>query len=292
MTFPWWSPWAALGGAFVLAVAAVLSDDDSAPAGGGGGPALPPGPPVSPGALPTPGTWAGMGFPPVAQIMAQEPKAEARWSQDQKLAAATADLQLPELLRRLRTRGMQPKIAFTWRGLHTQDVLLAEKRSKVSFSFHNAVDAQGFPAAMAADVFDARFGWGDNVHDSPKTLGALAFFKALGQEAKAMGLAWGGDWSPNKGFWSKYGVGWDPAHVQSAPNSALGHVRAASLQVLLGPGVIKQGSGGYVYRQWPNGYLQVLEGPALVGQLLLPKGSRDAWQAITNEIGPPPTATA
>jgi hypothetical protein len=91
------------------------------------------------------------------------PGTEQRWSDADKLAAVDARVRLPELLDRLRARGFQPSIAFTWRALATQDDLLAQKRSSVSFSFHNAVH-KGQPAALATDLFDARYGWGDDTH--------------------------------------------------------------------------------------------------------------------------------
>lgn len=45
------------------------------------------------------------------------------------------------------------------------------------------------------------------------------------------------------------------------------------------------GSGGYVYRQFSNGNLQVMKGPALVGTKITSSGDPLRWKAITNEIG-------
>ncbi len=57
------------------------------------------------------------------------PGTEQRWPDADKLAAVDARVRLPELLDRLRARGFQPRLAFPWRALATQDDLLAQKRS-------------------------------------------------------------------------------------------------------------------------------------------------------------------
>jgi hypothetical protein len=247
--------------------------------------------PASPEAVPPPAAdWATRPATRAARLQAEAqrtPGTEQRWNDTDKLAAADPRVRLPELLDRLRARGLQPRIAFTWRSLATQDNLLAKKRSSVSFSFHNAV-ANGAPASLAADLFDARYGWGDDTHGSPKSNGALTFFRAVGEEAAALGLVWGGAWKSRPSFWSRYGIGWDPAHVQAVPNAELTHIRTLTLPQLLGEGRVVAGSGGYFYRQFGNGYIQVVEGPALRGQLLMPRGNARAWQAITREIGAVP----
>jgi hypothetical protein len=246
-----------------------------------------PSPSPTPALPPPPANWSQRPTTRAAARQAQAertPGTEQRWIDTDKLAATDPRVRLPELLDRLRKRGLQPRIAFSWRSLATQDYLLAQKRSSVSFSFHNAV-ADGAPASLAADLFDARYGWGDDTHGSPKSNGALTFFRALGEEARALGLVWGGAWKSRPSFWSRYGIGWDPAHVQAVPNTALADVRNLTLPQLLGEGRVFTGSGGYVYRQFGNGYLQVIDGPALRGQLLMPRGNARAWQAITREIG-------
>ena len=215
----------------------------------------------------------------------RHPKFEQRWEQEVLAAVTDPRVRVGALLARLRMRGLQPKLVFTWRSLATQDVLLEERRTKVSFSLHNAVDETGQPRSLAADIVDRRYGWGDNVHGSAKTEGARVFFQALGEEAHRLGIWWGGDWRKGQGFWGRYGMGWDVAHVQGVPNGSLGQVRQDSVHLLLGRGRVRRGSGGYVYRQFGNGYVQVIDGPALKGQLILPRGSSQAWQAITTEIG-------
>ncbi len=243
------------------------------------------GPPAPP---PHPPNVAGLRT--AAELLATlKPGDEADWSQAMKLAAAHPGLRLPELLEQLRGHGYQPVIGNSWRALSTQDILLAEGSTKVSFSFHNAVDEQGYPRALAADLIDRRYGFGDKDPDSARTVGAARFFAMLGREARALGLTWGGDWDRTN-VWASFGMGWDPVHVQALPNRDLPAVRDACLPRILGPGVLKDGSGGYRYRQWPNGYLQIVAGQHARGELILPKGDRAAWTAITAEIGPYPGA--
>ena len=167
------------GGLFSLAGLATLAMSMASGTSSGSATSLPPAPPDwhTP-----PQTRAGT----LQRDAERTPGLEQRWSDADKRAATDPRLRLPELLDRLTARGHQPRIAYTWRALATQDDLVALKRSQVTFSFHNAV-ADGQPAALAADLFDARFGWGDNAHGSPKTEGALAFFRAVGEGAKALG---------------------------------------------------------------------------------------------------------
>lgn len=42
----------------------------------------------------------------------------------------------------------------------------------------------------------------------------IAFFHALRDEARAVGLCAGGDWSRRGWPWGPFGLGWDPAHVE------------------------------------------------------------------------------
>lgn len=229
--------------------------------------------------------------PTAAELLESLPAlAENRWPENLMLAAADRALRVPELLERLRAQGWRPRLAYTWRSLSSQAHLFAAGATRVTFSFHNAVDDAGFPAGQAADVFDTRYGWGDEAGAGrPRTDGAAAFFKALGTAAEQLGLHWGGRWDRDNATWAAYGLGWDPGHVQLQPNSALADVRRKSLPAILGAGVLKEGSGGYRYRQWPNGWVQIAASPNRdVGELVFPVGrTRGAWRAITEEIGAP-----
>jgi peptidoglycan L-alanyl-D-glutamate endopeptidase CwlK len=151
---------------------------------------------------------------------------EEDWTEEQRMAAASPKLRLPELLRALEARGWQPRVIFTWRSRGLQARLRAMGRSGVSFSFHNAVDAQGRPAALAADIVDRRYGWAAAPGQSKDR--AAAFFKDLGVLAKGLGLHWGGDWHGRASAWADWGIGWDPAHVQALPNDQLARIRRES----------------------------------------------------------------
>lgn len=154
------------------------------------------------------------------------PGNEMRWPLEEKLASTDPRLRLPELLERLRARGFQPRVISTWRSLATQAALVEQGLSKVPFSFHNALRPDGRPGALAGDIVDARWWWGDGVVGSPKTAGAASFFLALGEEAKKLGLHWGGDWKHSNAIWAAYGMGWDPAHVQALDNHHLASIEA------------------------------------------------------------------
>jgi hypothetical protein len=72
-------------------------------------------------------------------------------------------------------------------------------------SCHNLTDDDG-AASLAVDITPARDG---------RAADHARFFRALGQAAHAEGLAWGGDWRRSNRTWARYGLGWDPGHVQS-----------------------------------------------------------------------------
>ena len=219
------------------------------------------------------------------------PPPEQMWSEMNKLRAAHPGMHIPDLMRMMRGRGYPAQLVFTWRSLDTQDGMVAAGRSNAVFSYHNAVNDNGRHAALAADVVDQRYGWGDNVHGSDKTEGARKFFVELGKVAETLGLGWGGSWS-RSGFWKRYDMGWDPAHVQTS-ETGLAVAREQTLTGLTKSGALGgaprevNGSGGYAYRQWPTGLIQVMPGsPALGGKIIMPKrGQSRAWKAITDEIG-------
>lgn len=110
----------------------------------------------------------------------------------------------------LSARGFQPHIVYAWRSVAVQRQLVAQGRSKVLFSFHNAQTSAGIPNAWAADIIDKRWAWNES--------DCMKFFKALGEEAKKVGLVWGGDWANFR----------DWAHVQGRPNSALAATKRES----------------------------------------------------------------
>ena len=137
----------------------------------------------------------------------------AQWSQDKKLQSLKTSLRpkVESLITALQARNYQPKIVFAWRSIAVQLTLYKQGKSKVKFSFHNAQLRDGTPNAYAADIIDARYAWSPQAQTS-------GFWDALGVEAKALGLYWGGDWASFR----------DWAHVQSVPNSELAAVKKES----------------------------------------------------------------
>lgn len=150
---------------------------------------------------------------PRLPVLAQWSGDSAKWSQDKKLASLNPLLRpkVQAVLNALVKRGFKPKIFYGWRSVAVQLQLYREGNSKVKFSFHNAQKPDGTPNSYAADIVDERYGWEAQAQSS-------GFWKALGHEAKAQGLYWGGDWS---GFR-------DWAHVQLLPNSDLARVKQES----------------------------------------------------------------
>ena len=137
----------------------------------------------------------------------------SQWSQEKKLQSLKTTLRpkIDALLAALRRRDFQPKIVFAWRSVAVQQTLYEQGKSTVRFSFHNAQLANGTPNAYAADIIDSRYAW------TPKAT-TSGFWDALGEEAKALGLYWGGDWVQFR----------DWAHVQLVDNSQLLAVRKQS----------------------------------------------------------------
>jgi len=163
----------------------------------------------APSSAPTFGAWG---------VAAQwQGGGESRWSESKKLASLDPRMRnkVTALMARMRSLGHKPMLFYAWRSLETQAGLQAGGTSWVNFSFHNALNAQGEPAALGADIVDADVWWG--AAGPAEKARADRFFADLGREAKKLGLYWGGDWRNP-----------DSAHVQLFPNSALSSVKAAS----------------------------------------------------------------
>jgi hypothetical protein len=165
-------------------------------------------------------TWKRLanGAAPGPPKKAQAPSGQwsgdsSQWTQDKKLSSMEPTLRskVPGVLDALKKQGFQPKIFFGWRSVAVQQRLVAEGKSTVHFSFHNAQLPDGTPNAYAADIIDARWGWEKAAKDN-------GFWDALGKAAKDVGLYWGGDW---KSFP-------DEAHIQSLPNHDLAKVKKES----------------------------------------------------------------
>ncbi|TSK05386.1 MAG: peptidoglycan-binding protein [Geobacter sp.] len=133
-----------------------------------------------------------------------------KWSQDKKLCSLNPQFKgkVVTVLRNLQDNDFLPLIFYGWRSVSTQLTLFSSGRSKVKFSFHNAQLTDGTPNSYAADIIDSRYGWTQQAESS-------GFWMALGTQAKAQGLFWGGDWSTFR----------DVAHIQLLPNSKLHHIK-------------------------------------------------------------------
>lgn len=115
---------------------------------------------------------------------------------------------LLRILADLRNQGWQPKIVYVKRTEAEQAEKVKQGYSRTMHSWHLESTIGVLPTVHggfdivrgnAADVVDARYGWGGQAArlDFP-------FWKALGATAKKYGCTWGGEWKSFK----------DVAHVQ------------------------------------------------------------------------------
>jgi hypothetical protein len=100
------------------------------------------------------------------------------------------------LLERMHARGFDPVVHETYRS--AERAIALQKAGKT----RNGKDSMHCYRA-AVDVISKAHGW-----ESPQ------FFKALGQEAIALGLTWGGDWDANPKTEQSFD---DRPHVQAIP---------------------------------------------------------------------------
>lgn len=138
----------------------------------------------------------GSVLPPRRSIKPSKPGPDRDWGKLQ-----------PEFARRLRlvfadleARGWKPVLNEGWRSPE-RAAALAQAGSGVERSMHCY--------GLAADVREARSGWGDPL-----------FFQALGAAAEAEGMTWGGRWKRA-----------DATHVQAVPVSEQARVRAEGEQL-------------------------------------------------------------
>jgi hypothetical protein len=126
-------------------------------------------------------------------------------------------------------RGFKTNVASGFRSPSEQAQKVAKGFSETSFGYHNFVDSTGAGASQAVDLIDAVAGYGpDDPKDDPERHEKAArYFKALGEEAKKLGLAWGGDFKKSNPLWAKHGMGWDPAHVmlKGSPGETLANAK-------------------------------------------------------------------
>jgi hypothetical protein len=127
---------------------------------------------------------------------------------------------LERVLAVLRKRGYHPFVRSTYRSPRRQEAMYTYSKAKELFgaspgtqarggeSCHNHRGEDGELASLAADVVPGK-------EDKQDTRSRARFYWALGKAAKQEGLRWGGSWAKTNPMWRKYGLGWDPAHVQS-----------------------------------------------------------------------------
>ena len=154
-------------------------------------------------------TWrklSGPGGPHGNTRLLQWTGDSSQWSHEKKVLSLHPDLRpkVAAVVVGLTKRGFQPKIFFGWRSVAVQLEIFKKGNTKVKFSFHNAQKKDGTPNAYAADIIDSRWAWGPEAEEK-------GFWKALGEEAKAQKLHWGGDWVSFR----------DWAHVQLVENNQL-----------------------------------------------------------------------
>lgn len=130
-------------------------------------------------------------------------------------------LQLEAVLGRLEARGYAPWIYETLRTQERQSWLYASGRTREGTRVTNVETVGNHGRGMAADVIDGRphptragqrIGWGTwegDPGDAQAAEMAEEFFAALGEEAEAEGLVWGGRWTLSGG-------GADQPHVELA----------------------------------------------------------------------------
>jgi hypothetical protein len=138
--------------------------------------------------------------------MALDPEAMARMGgTDPEFAE-----KLRKVMERLSEQGFQPRVSNAFRTPEQQ-------AEKVRLGYAKNPDPGTHGAGLAADVIDKRYGWEDSKRNAK-------FFAALTDAAMAEGLTAGGSWFGQGGtrlkptrpaLWNKYGIGWDPAHIES-----------------------------------------------------------------------------
>ena len=107
--------------------------------------------------------------------------------------------------------GYKCNIQTTYRSAEAQIAAYELGRSEIAEGGSHSTTLDGEPASLSVDIINADGnGWLD-------TQANFDFFVKLGENAKLLGLTWGGDWDPaTKTIDGKeYTIGWDPAHVEA-----------------------------------------------------------------------------
>jgi hypothetical protein len=143
---------------------------------------------------------------------------------------------LDKLFAAMKAREFAPSLIVGWRNEAWQRNAYLKGTSRLLYSLHTVTYPDGRPAGLAADVVEASVAWPKGSPETNKADWdkAAAFFHALREEAKKLGLDTGGDYAQHDKMgrpsseWTKYGLGWDPAHVmlsRDLESSALAALR-------------------------------------------------------------------
>lgn len=133
-----------------------------------------------------------------------------KWSKDPNSLSPAMRRKYACVVKRLRekgyTEGKHYRVIQAWRSMERQQYLMDKGWSTVRYSYHTATLADGTPDSRAIDLDPF---WTDD--DGEKA----EFYLDLWEAAESCGLKSGAAWS-QRGKWAKYGIGWDPGHIELA----------------------------------------------------------------------------
>jgi hypothetical protein len=123
------------------------------------------------------------------------------------------------IIQNLKAKGFQPRISNAYRSA-------AQQMEKMRQGFAKSAKSGTHNWGLACDLIDRRYAW--NIGKSREEAAALKrgetpdvakFFLALMAECRNFGITCGGNWfgpkdKPHKSVWNKWGIGWDPAHIE------------------------------------------------------------------------------
>lgn len=126
-----------------------------------------------------------------------------------------------QIMSELEKKNFQPILGSAYRSPEEQKEKIDKgySKTKTVYGYHVALNEKGEKSALAVDLVDKRYNWGEGSNDIK--LGAEQFFKALGEICHSptfkTKVTWGGDWEPKTFTVSgeTFTRGWDPAHIQT-----------------------------------------------------------------------------
>jgi hypothetical protein len=164
---------------------------------------------------------------------------ESSWTSERNLRLLRPDFErkIVLVLRDLEELGWQPIVISGYRSPLSQQKLFIDGKSARRFSFHNTRDDQGNPSALAVDIVDARYRYGQLKDQRSGTMvphlawhhKAVDFFEQLVKAAKKHGLITGASEAQQRlkldVAWQRHDLPQDPSHVQLLPYGDLGEYR-------------------------------------------------------------------